>query len=131
MNEFPLVFPNNLPSNSLEWEIDFVIDLLPDTKPISIPPYRIAPAKLKELKALLKDLPDKGFIRRSFSMWAATVFLLKKKDGSFTMCICYRQLKKVTIKNKYPLPRIDKLFYQLQGATYFFKNLLEIGVSSS
>ncbi|WMV24573.1 hypothetical protein MTR67_017958 [Solanum verrucosum] len=75
-------------------EIDFGIDLLPDTQPISIPPYRIAPTELKELKEQLKDLLDKGFIRPSISQWGASVFFVKKKDGSLRMCIDYRQLNK-------------------------------------
>ncbi|WMV41242.1 hypothetical protein MTR67_034627, partial [Solanum verrucosum] len=91
VNEFFDVFPNDLPGVPPEREIDFGIDLLPDTQPISIPPYRMAPAELKELKEQLKDLLEKGFIRPN-----------------------YRQLNRVTVKNKYPLPRIDDLFDQLQ-----------------
>ncbi|XP_070025155.1 uncharacterized protein [Nicotiana sylvestris] len=116
VNEFPEVFPEDLPGIPPDREIDFGIDLLPGTKPISIPPYRMAPAKLKELKVQLKNLLDKGFIRPSISPWGAPVLFVRKKDGSLCMCIDYRQLNKVTIKNKYPLPRIDDLFDQLQGA---------------
>ncbi|WMV32801.1 hypothetical protein MTR67_026186 [Solanum verrucosum] len=108
-------------------EIDFGIDLLPDTQPISIPPYRMAPAELKELKEQLRDLLKKGFIRPSQSPWGAPVLFVKKKDGSLRMCIDYRQLNRVTIKNKYPLPRIDDLFDQLQGASHFSKIDLRSG----
>ena len=79
----------------------------------------MAPAELKELKAQLKDLLDKGFIRPSISPWGSPVLFVKKKDGSLRMCIDYHQLNKVTIKNKYPLPQIYNLFDQLQGASYF------------
>ncbi|KAH0672647.1 hypothetical protein KY290_024880 [Solanum tuberosum] len=90
-------------------------------QPISIPPYRMALAKLKELKEQLKDLFDKGFIRPSIFPWGAPILFVRNKDGSLRMCIDYRQLKKVTFKNKYPLPRIDELFDQLQRASYFSK----------
>ncbi|KAH0661922.1 hypothetical protein KY284_026853 [Solanum tuberosum] len=110
-----------------EREIYFGIDILPDTHPISIPPYRMAPTELKELKEKLKYLLEKGFIRPSVSPWGASVLFVRKKDGSLRMCIDYCQLNKVTIKNKYPLPRIDDLFYQLQGATYFSKIDLRSG----
>jgi len=79
----------------------------------------MAPAELKELKEQLNDLLDKGFIRPSVSPWGAPVLFVRKKDGSLRMCIDYCQLNKVTIKNKYPLSRINDLFDQLQGATYF------------
>ena len=108
-------------------DIDFCIDLEPGTRPISIPPYRMAPAELRELKAQLQELLSKGFIRPSASPWGAPVLFVKKKDGSFRMCIDYRQLNKVTIKNKYPLPRIDDLFDQLQGACIFSKIDLRYG----
>ncbi|KAH0637918.1 hypothetical protein KY289_037833 [Solanum tuberosum] len=107
--------------------IEFDIDLIPDTRPISIPPYRMAPAELKDLKEQLKDLLDKGFIRPSVSPWGAPVLFVRKKDGFLRMCIDYRQLNKVTIKNKYPHPRIDDLFDQLQGATCFSKIDLRLG----
>ena len=84
----------------------FNIDLLPGTNPISIALYRMAPTELKELKEQLQELLDKGFIRPSSSQWGAPVLFVKKKDGTMRMCIDYRQLNKVTIKNRYPLPRI-------------------------
>ncbi|WMV09372.1 hypothetical protein MTR67_002757 [Solanum verrucosum] len=81
----------------------------------------MAPTELKELKDQLKDLQDKGFIRPSTSLWGAPVLFMKKKDGCLIMCIVYRQLNKFTIKNKYPIPRIDDMFNQLQGASCFSK----------
>ncbi|XP_070057405.1 uncharacterized protein [Nicotiana tomentosiformis] len=112
VNEFLEVFPDELHGIPLEREID----VMPGTQPISIPPYRMAPAELKELKEQLKDLLEKGYIRLSVSLWGAPIFCVRKKDGSLRMCIDYRQLSKVIIKNKYPLPRIDDLFDHLQGA---------------
>ena len=90
----------------------------------------MAPAKLKELKTQLQDLVDKGFIRSSVSPWGVPVLFVKKKNGTMRLCIDYRQLNKVTIKNKYLLSRIDDLFDQLQGASFFFKDRFEIRVSS-
>ena len=107
------MFPEDLPRVPREREIDFGIDLLPDTQPISIPPYRMDPAELKELKEQLKDLIDKGFIKPSISPWGAPVLFVKKKDGSLRMSIDYRQLNKVIINSKYSFPRIDDLFDQL------------------
>ncbi|WMV46525.1 hypothetical protein MTR67_039910 [Solanum verrucosum] len=101
VSEFPEVFPNDLPRVPPEREIDFGIDIIPDTQTISIVPYRMAPAELKELKEQLKDLLDKGFIRPSVSAWGAPVLFVRKKDGSLRMCIDYCQLNKVTIKNKF------------------------------
>ncbi|XP_033516668.2 uncharacterized protein [Nicotiana tomentosiformis] len=121
VREFSEVFPEDLPGLPPVREIDFGIDLPPDTQPISIPPYRMAPAELKELKQQLQDLLDKGFIRPSISPWGAPILFVKKKDGSLRMCIDYRQLNKITIHNKYPLPRIDDMFDQLQGAAHFSK----------
>ena len=102
--EFPELFQEDLPGVPPEREIDFGIYLLTSTQPISIPPYRIALAELKELKESLKDLLYKGFIRHSISPWGAPVLFVGKKDGSLKMCIDYRQLNKVTIRNKYPIP---------------------------
>ena len=125
--EFPDVFPEELPGLPPDREIEFCIDVVPGTAPISLPPYRMAPAELKELKEQLQDLLDKGFVRPSTSPWGAPVLFVKKKDGSLRLCIDYRQLNKVTIRNKYPLPRIDDLFDQLQGASYFSKIDLRSG----
>ena len=104
--EFLEVFPEDLPEVLPEREIKFGNYLFPNTQPISIPLYIMDPVELKELKEQLKDLLDKGFIRPSISPWGAPVLFVKKKDGSLRMCIDYRQLNK-TIKNKYPICRID------------------------
>ncbi|XP_069151841.1 uncharacterized protein [Solanum lycopersicum] len=121
VNKFPDVFPEELPGLPPERKIELIIDVLPDTQPIPIPPYRRALAEFKELKEQLKDLLEKGFIRPSTSHWGASVLFVRKKDGSLRMCIDYRQLNKVRIKNRYPLLRIDDLFDQLQGAKCFSK----------
>ena len=89
VNEFPDVFPEDLPGLPPDREIEFVIDLLPGTAPISKAPYRMAPAELKELKVQLQELLDKGFIRPSFSPWGAPVLFVKKKDGTMRLCIDY------------------------------------------
>ncbi|CAA7017569.1 unnamed protein product [Microthlaspi erraticum] len=99
----------------------FTIELEPGTAPISKTPYRMAPAELAELKKQIEDLLSKGFIRPSVSPWGAPVLFVKKKDGSFRLCIDYRGLNRVTVKNRYPLPRIDELLDQLRGATWFSK----------
>ena len=127
VRDFGDVFPEDLPGLPPERDIEFAIDLIPGTAPISLPPYRMAPAELKELKAQLQELVDKGFVRPSVSPWGAPVLFVKKKDGSLRLCIDYRQLNKVTIRNKYPLPRIDDLFDQLQGAKVFSKIDLRSG----
>ena len=110
VREFRDVIPADLPGMPPDRDIDFFIDLEPGTHPISIPPYRMAPTELRELKAQLQELLSKGFIRPSASPWGAPVLFVKKNNGSFRMCIYYRQLNKLTIKNRYPLPRIDDLF---------------------
>ena len=108
-------------------EVEFSIDLMPGTGPIAKAPYRMAPAEMKELKTQLEDLLDKGFIRPSMSPWGAPVLFVKKKDGSMRLCIDYRELNAVSVKNKYPLPRIDDLFDQLRGASVFSKIDLRSG----
>ena len=90
-------------------------------------PYRMAPAELKELKKQLEELLDRGFIRPSISPWGAPVLFVRKKDGSMRLCIDYRRLNQVTVKNKYPLPRIDDLLDQLKGASVFSKIDLRSG----
>ncbi|XP_073057258.1 uncharacterized protein [Primulina eburnea] len=124
---FPDVFPEEIPGFPQQREIDFSIDLMPGTAPISRAPYRMAPAELKELKEQLQDLLEKGYIRPSMSPWGAPVLFGKKKDGSMRMCIDYRQLNRVTVKNKYPLPRINDLFDQLQGNSVYSKIDLRSG----
>ena len=110
-----------------EREVEFSIDLVPGTKPVSMAPYRMSASELAELKKQLEDLLDKKFVRPSVSPWGAPVLLVKKKDGSMRLCIDYRQLNKVTIKNRYPLPRIDDLMDQLVGARVFSKIDLRSG----
>ncbi|KAL0554084.1 hypothetical protein IC582_007995 [Cucumis melo] len=127
VREYPDVFPDELLGLPPPREVDFAIELEPGTAPISRAPYRMAPAELKELKVQLQELLDKGFIRPSVSPWGAPVLFVKKKDGSMRLCIDYRELNKVTVKNRYPLPRIDDLFEQLQGATVFSKIDLRSG----
>jgi hypothetical protein len=101
--------------------VEFGIECVPGTNPISKAPYRMASSKLKELKEQHYELLDKGFIRPSISLWGAPMLFVKKKNGSMRMCIDYQELNKVTIKNRYPLPRIDDLLGQLQRAQVFFK----------
>ncbi|KAL8105009.1 hypothetical protein AgCh_028971 [Apium graveolens] len=127
VNEFEDVFPKDLPGLPPDREIEFAIDLASDTAPVSKAPYRLAPAEMKELADQLQDLLDKGMIRPGVSPWGAPVFFVKKKDGSMRLCIDYRKLNKLTIKNKYPLPRIDDLFDQLKDATCFSKIDLRAG----
>ncbi|XP_070045893.1 uncharacterized protein [Nicotiana tomentosiformis] len=127
VREFSDVFLEDLPGLPPVREIDFGIDLPHDTQPISIPPYRMATTDLKELKQQLHDLLYKGFIRPSISPWGVPILFVKKKDGSLRMCIDYRQLNKLTIHNKYPLPRIDDMFDLLQGAAHFSKIDLHSG----
>ena len=107
--------------------MEFTIDLILVTEPISIPPYRMAPTELRELKAELEELLSKRSIRPSISPWEALVLFMKKKDGSLRLCIDYRQLNRVTIRNQYPLPRIDELFDQLQGSRVYSKIDLRSG----
>nr|GEW29559.1 putative reverse transcriptase domain, retroviral aspartyl protease [Tanacetum cinerariifolium] len=102
-------------------QVEFQIDLIPGAAPVARAPYRLAPSKMKELSEKLHELSDKGFIRPSSSPWGAPVLFVKKKDGSFRMCIDYRELNKLTVKNRYPLPRIDDLFDQLQGSSIYSK----------
>ena len=127
VREFLDLFPAELPGLAPKREVEFSIVLLPSTSPISRAPYRMAPTELRELKAQLQDLIDKGFIRPSTSPWGAPVLFVKKKDGTLRLCVDYRQLNKATVKNKYPLPRIDDLFDQLQGMEYFSKIDLQSG----
>jgi hypothetical protein len=129
VREFADVFPEELPGMSPERELEFTIDLKPGTEPIARTPYRMSTPELQELKMQLKELLDLGLIRPSVSPWGAPVIFIRKKDGSWRLCIDYHQLNKATIKNQYPLPRIDDLFDQMKGATGVFKDRLEIRVS--
>ncbi|XP_075478786.1 uncharacterized protein LOC142519635 [Primulina tabacum] len=112
---FPDVFPDEIPGFSPQREIDLSIELMPGTNPIERAPYRLAPTELKELKERLQDLLEKVYSKPSMSPWGALVLFVKKKDGTMRMCVDYRQFNRDTVKNKYPLPRIDDLFDQLQG----------------
>ncbi|GKE98195.1 putative reverse transcriptase domain-containing protein, partial [Tanacetum coccineum] len=97
------------------------IELIPGAAPVARAPYRLAPSEMKELANQLQELSEKGFICPSSSPWGAPVLFVKKKDGSFRMCIDYRKLNNLTVKNRYPLPRIDDLFDQLQGSSVYSK----------
>ena len=108
--EFLDVFPNDLPGLPPDQDVEFKIELLPGTAPISRRPYRMPPNELAELKTQLNELLKKGLIHPSLSLWGCPAIFLKKKDHSLRMCVDYRPLNEVTIKNKYPLPRIDILF---------------------
>ncbi|GJV88527.1 putative reverse transcriptase domain-containing protein [Tanacetum coccineum] len=108
-------------------QVEFQIDLVPGAAHVARAPYRLAPSELQELSTQLQELSDKGFIRPSSSPWGAPVLFVKKKDGSFRMCIDYRELNKLTVKNRYPLPRIDDLFDQLQGSRVYSKIDLRSG----
>ncbi|GKC35147.1 putative reverse transcriptase domain-containing protein [Tanacetum coccineum] len=123
VRDFPEVFPDDLSGLPPIREIE----LIPGATPVAKSPYRLAPSELEELSGQLKELQDKGFIRPSSSPWGAPVLFVKKKDGSFRMCIDYRELNKLTVKNRYPLPRIDDLFDQLQGSQFFSKIDLRSG----
>ncbi|GJW76443.1 putative reverse transcriptase domain-containing protein [Tanacetum coccineum] len=127
VREFADVFPDELPGLPPAREIEFGIELIPGAEPISKAPYRMAPVELKELKEQLQEMLENGFIRPSVSPWGAPVLFVKKKDGSMRLCIDYRELNRITIRNRYPLSRIDDLFDQLQGAKYFSKIDLRSG----
>ena len=127
IREFLDVFPEELPGVPPDREVDLSIEVVQGTTPISRAPYRMAPTELKELKTQLQELLDKGFVRPSVSPWGALVLFVKKKDGTLQMCIDYRQINKVTVKNKYPLPRIEDLLDQLRGGSVFSKIDLRSG----
>nr|GEZ43083.1 putative reverse transcriptase domain-containing protein [Tanacetum cinerariifolium] len=110
VQDFPEVFPENLPGLPPARPVEFQINLIPGAAPVARAPYCLAPSEMKELSEQLQELSDKGFIRPSSSPWGAPVLFVKKKDGSFRMCIEYRELNKLMVKNRYPLPRIDDLF---------------------
>ncbi|GKA10680.1 putative reverse transcriptase domain-containing protein, partial [Tanacetum coccineum] len=141
VRDFPEVFPEDLPGLPPTRQVEFQIDLVPGAAPVARAPYRLAPSEMKELSkqlkelsdkgfirpSQLKELSDKGFIRPSSSPWGAPVWFVKKKDGSFRMCIDYRELNKLTVKNRYPLPKINDLFDQLQGSSVYSKIDLRLG----
>ena len=127
VDEYADVFPDEIPELPPSKDVNFSIDLIPRAGPVSMAPYIMAPAELAELKKHIEDLLEKKFIRSSASPWGASILLVKKKDGSSRFCVDYRQLNKLTIKNKYPLPRIDDLLDQLKGAAVFSKIDLRSG----
>ncbi|GJR55004.1 putative reverse transcriptase domain-containing protein [Tanacetum coccineum] len=127
VRDFPNVFPEDLLGLPPTRQVEFQIDLILGASPVARAPYRLAPSKMKELSEQLKELSDKGFIRPSSSPWGAPVLFVKKKDRSFQMCIDYWELNKLTVKNRYPLPRIDDLFDQLQGLSVYSKIDLRLG----
>ncbi|GJT86527.1 putative reverse transcriptase domain-containing protein [Tanacetum coccineum] len=124
VRDFLEVFPEDLPSLPPARQVEFQIDMILGAAPVARASYRLAPSEMKEQ---LQELSDKGFIRPSSSPWGAPVLFVKKKDGSFRMCIDYRELNKLTVKNRYPLPRIDDLFDQLQGSSIYSKIDLRSG----
>ncbi|GKB09656.1 putative reverse transcriptase domain-containing protein, partial [Tanacetum coccineum] len=127
VREFPEVFPEDLPGLPPAQKVEFQIDLVPGAAPVARAPYRLAPIEMQKLSTQLQELSDKGFIRPCSSPWGAPVLFVKKKDGSFRMCIDYRELNKLTVKNRYPLSRIDDLFDQLQGSRVYSKIDLRSG----
>ncbi|GJS41264.1 putative reverse transcriptase domain-containing protein [Tanacetum coccineum] len=127
IHDFPEVFPEELPGLPPPRQVEFRIDLVLGAAPVAHTPYRLAPSEMRELSVQLQELPEKGFIRQSSSPWGAPMLFVKKKDGSFRMCIDYRELNKLTVKNRYPLPRINDLFDQLQGLSVYSKINLRSG----
>ncbi|GJS52266.1 putative reverse transcriptase domain-containing protein [Tanacetum coccineum] len=127
VREFPEVFPEDLPGLPPVRQVEFQIDLILGATPVACAPYRLAPSEMQELSNQLQELSDRGFIQPSTSPWGAPVLFVKKKDGSFRMCIDYRELNKLTVKNRYLLPRINDLFDQLQGSSVYSKIDLRSG----
>jgi hypothetical protein len=127
VQEYPDVFPEDLPGMPPDHDIEFLIELLPGTPPISKRPYRMPVNDLVELKKQIAKLQAKGFVRPSSSPWGAPVLFVEKKDGTRRMCVDYQSLNEVTIKNKYPLPWIEDLFDQMKGASVFSKVNLRPG----
>jgi hypothetical protein len=127
VQEYLDVFPKDLPGMPPDHDIEFIIDLLPGTPPISKRPYRMPINELAELKKQIVELQSKGFIHPSSFPWGAPVLFVEKKYGTQRMCMDYRSLNEVTIKNKYPLPRIEDLFDQMKGASVFSKIDLRSG----
>ncbi|GJT65041.1 putative reverse transcriptase domain-containing protein [Tanacetum coccineum] len=127
VQEFLEVFLEELPGLPPARQVEFQIDLVPGATPIARAPYRLALAKMQELSTQLQELSEREFIRPNSSPWGAPVLFVKKKDGSFRMCINYRELNKLTVKNRYPLSRIDDLFDQLQWSRVYSKIDLRSG----
>ncbi|GJX98267.1 putative reverse transcriptase domain-containing protein [Tanacetum coccineum] len=127
VREFSEVFPEYLPGLPPVRQVEFQIDLILGAAPVARAPYRLAHSKMQELSNQLQELADRGFIQPSTLPWGAPVLFVKKKDGSFRMCIDYQELNKLTVKNRYPLPKIDDLFNQLQGSSVYSKIDLRSG----
>jgi hypothetical protein len=127
VTEFPDMFPEELPGMPPEKKVEFAIELIPGTAPISKRAYRVSGPELVELKKQIDELLEKGYIRPSTLPWATLVLFVEKKDGTKRMCIDYRSLNEVTVKNKYLVPRIEDLFDQLRGASVFSKIDLRLG----
>nr|GEV45933.1 putative reverse transcriptase domain-containing protein [Tanacetum cinerariifolium] len=127
VQDFLKVFLEDLPGIPPTRQVEFQIDLVPSAPPVVLAPYQLAPSEMKELLDQLKELANKGCIRPSSLPWGASVLFVKKKDSSFRMCIDYRELNKLTVKNRYPLPRIDNLLDQLQGSSVYSKINLRSG----
>ncbi|XP_040377702.1 uncharacterized protein LOC121053815 [Oryza brachyantha] len=127
VQDYPDVFSEELPGMHPDRDIEFIVELMPGTAPISKRPYRMPANELEGLKNQIRELQEKGFVRPSSSPWGAPVLFVKKKDGSMQMCVDYHSLNEVRIKNRYPLPRINDLFDQLEGATVFSKIDLRSG----
>jgi hypothetical protein len=125
--EFPDVFPEDLPGMPPDRDVEFIIELQPGTTPISKRPYKMTPKELAELKVQLNELLDKRYIRPISSPWGCLALFVKKKDQFLRLCVDYRPLNTITVKNKYPLPRIDILFDQLAGARVFSNIDLRLG----
>ena len=119
--EYENVFPDELLELPPHRDVDFIIELHLGMLPISMTPHRMTPVELHELKVQLQELLDKGYIRSSTSPWGAPILFTNKTDKTLRLCIDYRRLNRVTIKNQYPLPRIDDLFNQLRGARVYSK----------
>ncbi|GJT62615.1 putative reverse transcriptase domain-containing protein [Tanacetum coccineum] len=127
VRDFSEVFPEYFPGLPPMRQVKFQIDLVPGAAHVARAPYRLAPSEQQELPTQLQELSDKGFIRPSSSPWGAPVLFVKKKYGSFRMCIDYRELNKLTVMNQCPLSRIDDLFNQLQGSRVYSKIDLRSG----
>jgi hypothetical protein len=127
VSEFPNVLPEELPGMPAKRKVQFAIELIPGTAPISKRAYRVSGPELVELKKQIDELLEKGYIRSNTLPWATPVLFVEKKDGTKRMCVYYRDLNEVTIKNKYSLPRIEDLFNQLREASVFSKTDLRSG----
>jgi hypothetical protein len=127
LKEYRDVLPEEVPGLPPRRDIEFSIELAPRAVSVSRTPYRMSTPELDELKMQLKEMMDKGYIQPSVSPWGAPILFIKKKESTLRLCIDYMKLNKVTIKNKYPLPRIDELFDQLGGVSIFSKIDLRSG----